>query len=137
MADYGQPRRLNALTGFMILCGLAAGYWLWRFFPAYFDGFTVDHILKETASATYKLSRLGEPERGKQLKILLDKARADIIKQGNVSDPELTVNLDLDAANVVVSADYSVIVSHPLINKTTTLRFHKVETADVKKVKWE
>ena len=137
MVNYGQPRRLNVLTTFMILCGLAAGYWLWRFFPAYFDGWTVDHILKETASATYKLSRLGEPERGKQLKILLDKARADIIKQGNVSDPELTVNLDLDAANVVVSADYSVIVSHPVINKTTTLRFHKVETADVKKVKWE
>ena len=137
MVDYGQPRRLNALTGFMILCGLAAGYWLWRFFPAYFDGWTVDHILKETASATYKLSRLNEPERGKQLKILLDKARLDIIKQGNVSDPELTVNLDLDATNVVVSADYSVVVSHPVINKTTTLHFHKVETADVKKVQWE
>jgi hypothetical protein len=137
MADYGQPRRLNALTGFMILCGLGAGYWLWRFFPAYFDGWTVDHILRETASATYKLSRIGEPERSKQLKILLDKARADIIKQGNVTDPELTVNLDLDAVNVVVSAEYTVPVTHPWVNKTTILHFRKLETADVKKVNWE
>ncbi|MDB4970755.1 MAG: hypothetical protein JWN44_6444 [Myxococcales bacterium] len=137
MASYGQPRRLNALTAVMILCGLAAGYWMWRFFPAYFDGFTVDHVLRETASATYKLSRLGEPERSKQLKILLDKARIDIIKLGNVTDPELTVNLDLEGVNVTVSADYTVPITHPVINKTTMLHFHKVEIADVKKVQWE
>jgi hypothetical protein len=137
MADYGQPRRFNAVTGIMLLLALAAGYWMWRFFPAYFDGWTVDHILKEAASATYKLSRLGEPERTKRLKALLDKTRADIIKQGNVTDPELTVNLDLDSANVVVSAEYSVVISHPVLNKTTMLHFKKSETADVKKVKWE
>jgi hypothetical protein len=137
MADYGQPRRFNTVTGIMLLLGLAAGYWMWRFFPAYFDGWTVDHILKEAASATYKLSRLGEPERTKRLKALLDKTRADIIKQGNVTDPELTVNLDLDSVNVVVSAEYSVVVTHPVLNKTTMLHFKKSETADVKKVKWE
>lgn len=137
MASYGQPRRLNAVTIVMILMALAAGYWVWRFFPAYFDGWSVDHLLKEAASKTYRLNRLNEPERTKQLTELVNKTKADIAKQGNVSDPDLLVNLDIDGNNVAVSADYKVIVTHPYINKTTTLHFHKTETADIKKVNWE
>jgi len=137
MASYGQPRRLNSVTAIMILMGLAAGYWVWRFFPVYFDGWSVDHLLKEAASSTYRLNRLNEPERTKQLKELVDKTRGDIIKQGNVTDPDLTVNLDIDGNNVAVSADYNVVVTHPLTSKTTTLHFHKSEAADIKKVTWE
>ena len=110
---YG-PRRINAVTVIMILWRAAAGYWVWRFFPAYFDGWTVDHLLKEAASSTYQLNRLNEPERTKQLKALVDKTRADIIKQGNVTDPDLVVNLDIDGDNVAVSADYSVVITHPV-----------------------
>ena len=97
MVKYGQPRRLNVVSFIMILMGLAAGYWVWRFFPAYFDGWTVDHLLKEGASKTYRLNSLNEPERTKQLKELVDKVRADIQKQGNVTDPDLLVSLDLEA----------------------------------------
>ena len=60
----------------MILLGLAAGYWVWRFFPAYFDGWSVDHVLKEAASKTYRLNRLHEPERTKQLTELVEKTKA-------------------------------------------------------------
>jgi hypothetical protein len=137
MATYGQPRRLNSVTFMMILIGLAAGYCVWRFFPAYFDGWSVDHLLKEAASATYNLNRRQEPERTKELKALVDKTRADIIKQANVTDPDLAVNLDIDGSNVAVSADYSVVVTHPLTTHTTTLHFHKSESADIKKVNWE
>jgi hypothetical protein len=136
---YSQPRRFNVVTAIMILIGLAAGYWLWRFFPAYWDGFTVDHILNETASATYRLVRLSEPERTKTLRATLDKARADIIRLGHVDDPDLAVNLDLDTDNnsAAVSADYSVVVTHPYIHKTTTLHFHKVQKTSIKRVEWE
>jgi predicted metal-dependent HD superfamily phosphohydrolase len=137
MATYGQPRRLNTVTVFMIFLGLAAGYWVWRFFPAYFDGFTVDHLLKEAASATYRLNRLGEPERSKELKALLDKMRTDIVKQANVTDPDLTVNLDIDGDKATLSADYNVVVTHAFVRYTTTLHFHKTETANIKKVNWE
>ena len=137
MASYGQPRRLNAVTFVMILMALAAGYWVWRFFPVYFDGWSVDHLLKEAASKTYRLNRLNEPERTKELTALVNKTKADIAKQGNVTDPDLLVNLDIEGNNVAVSADYKVIVTHPYINKTTTLHFHKSETADIKKVNWE
>ena len=134
--SYG-PRKLNAVTVVMILMALAAGYWVWRFFPVYFDGFTVDHLLKEAASRTYRLNMLNEPERTKQLKALVDKTRADIHKQANVSDPDLLVDLNIDGNNVAVSADYNVIVTHPLVRYTTTLHFHKSEAADIKRVNWE
>ncbi|MGZ3441900.1 MAG: hypothetical protein ACXVDD_20410 [Polyangia bacterium] len=137
MVTYGQPRRLNTVTVIMILMGLAAGYWVWRFFPAYFDAWTVDHLLKEAASTTYRLNRLNEPERTKQLKALVDKTRSDIMKQGNVTDPELQVNLDIDGNTVAVSADYSVEITHPMITRTTALHFHRSENADIKKVNWE
>lgn len=135
--QYGQPRRLNAVTIVMILLAMGGGYWMWRFFPAYFDAWTVDHILLEAASATYKLSHITEPARSQKLKELLDKSRSDIIKQGNVTDPDLLVNLELEGETAVVSADYNVTITHPYIDKTTTLRFHRVESADIKKVKWE
>ena len=134
---YGQPRRLNTVTFVMILMGLAAVYWVWRFFPAYFDGWNVDHTLKEAASETYKLNRMQEPERAKLLKALVDRTLASIRTQGNVTDPDLTVNLDIDGDKVAVTADYQVVVTHPGITKTTTLHFHKTETADIKKVNWE
>jgi hypothetical protein len=137
MATYGQPRRLNVVTVIMILIGLGAGYWLWRFFPVYWDGFAVDHILLETANSTYKLVRISEPERTKRLKELLDKARADIQRLGNVTDPDLAINLDLDGDIATVTADYNVVVTHPNIHKTTTLHFHKSEKTNTKQVKWE
>jgi hypothetical protein len=139
MATYGQPRRLNAVTFVMILMGLAAGYWVWRFFPVYFDGWNVDHLLKEAASKTYRLNRMQEPERSKELKTLVDKTLAEIRKQGNVTDPELSVSLDVDpeGKNAAVTADYHVEITHPGITQTTILHFHKTESADIKKVKWE
>ena len=137
MATYGQPRRLNAVTFVMILMGLAAGYWVWRFFPAYFDGWNVDHVLKEAASKTYRLNRLSEPGRTRALKQLVDKTREDIAKQGSVTDPDLAVNLDIDGDKVSISAEYSVEITHPMTTKTTLLHFHKSEMADIKKVKWE
>lgn len=136
MSNYG-PRRFNTVTMMMLLLALAAGYWVWRFFPAYFDGWSVDHLLKEAASKTYKLNQRQEPDRTKLLTELVDKTRADIARQGNVTDPDLKVNLDIDGENVAVSADYTVIVTHPFINKTTTLHFHKSETANIKRVNWE
>lgn len=133
---YG-PRRFNALTAFMILCALAAGYWVWRFFPAYFDSWTVDHALREASSASYRVARLPEPTRSQQLKIIVEQARENIIKKANVTDPDLYVDMNLDGDIATVSAEYSVVVTHPYINKKTTLHFHRSESTNIKRVDWE
>jgi hypothetical protein len=139
MATYGQPRRLNAVSITMILLVCAGAYWMWRFFPAHFDAWTVDHLLKEAASETYKLNRLQEPQRTKELRELVTTVRGKIQKQANVTDPNLDVTLDIseDGNNCAVSADYSVVVTHPGITSTTTVHFHRTEKADIKRVQWE
>jgi hypothetical protein len=137
MADYQQPRRLNAVSITLIFAALGAAYWCWRFFPAYFDGWTVDHVLKESAAAVYRTNRLREPERSQELRVLVDKARADIIKKAGVNDPELVVNLDIEDTRATLSADYRVVITHPLISRTTLLHFVKKESADIKVVSWE
>lgn len=135
--SYGQPRKLNAVTALMILIALAGAYWFWRFFPAYFDGWNVDHILRESVTATYRLMHLGEPARTKALKELVNKAREDIQKQANVTDPNLLVDLNLDGDNATMSADYRVVITHPYLTQTTTLHFVKAEKTNIKKVEWE
>ncbi|HZS41357.1 MAG TPA: hypothetical protein VFF06_31225 [Polyangia bacterium] len=137
MTDYQQPRRLNAVSITLILLALGACYWFWRFFPAYFDGWTVDHVLKESAAAVYRTNRLSEPERSQELRALVDKTRADIIKKANVNDPELTVNLDIDGNLATFTADYRVVVTHPVTSRTTLLHFVKTQSSDIKAVSWK
>jgi hypothetical protein len=137
MVSYGQPRRLNAFTVTLLILFLAGGYWLWRFFPAYFDAWTVDHVLKEAATSVYNVSRMREPERTQRLKEIADKARADAIKLGHVTDPDLNVELNLDGDKATVRAEYQVIVTHPYIHRTTTLRFVRTAQSNVKRVDWE
>jgi hypothetical protein len=137
MATAYGPRRLNVVT-VGLLVGLAGlGYWMWRFFPAYWDGWTVDHILKEGASAIYRANRLSEPARTTALNELADKARADIQKKAHVTDPDLEVKLDIDGDQAALSARYEVVITHPLITRTTTLHFFKKQTADIKAVVWD
>jgi hypothetical protein len=137
MVSYGQPRRLNVLTGTLLLMALAVGYWFWRFFPAYFDGWNVDHVLREAATSIYRVVRVREPERSKRLKEIVDKAREDVVKLGHVTDPDPIVELNLDGDVATMRADYHVVITHPYTARTTTLHFVKSEKTSVKKVDWE
>ena len=134
---YGQPRRLNVVTFVLLLGVLAVAYWFWRFFPAYFDGWNVDHVLRESASQVYKVVRIPEPARTRRLKEIVDQCRANVIKMGNVTDPNLLVNLNLDGDKAMMSADYHVVITHPYTPRTTTLHFQKQVTTSVAKVEWE
>ena len=137
MASYGTPRRINAVSVTLILCALGVAYWFWLFFPVHFDSWSVDHILKESASQTYQTQRLMESQRMEQLKLIVDGARTKIVKQVGIADPELSVNLNVDGDKATMTADYSVVVTHPWINKRTTMRLHREETANIKAVKWD
>src|SRR5688572_13927349 len=92
---YKQPRRLNWFTALLLVGALAAGYWFWRFFPAHFDAWAVDHILKDSANACYKANRLAEPGRSEELRVIVEKAKKDVVKKVGIRDPQLLVNLNL------------------------------------------
>src|SRR6185369_13160850 len=135
--EYGKPRRLNAVSGTMLVLALAAGYWMWRFFPAYFDAWTVDHILRESATQVYRANRMQEPDRSNTLRDIVDKAKADIRKQAEIKDPDLTVGLNVDEVAAVLTCDYIVKITHPILANPTVLHMHREEKADVKKVDWD
>lgn len=134
--EYGKPRRLNAVSFFFILLIAAGAYWMWRFFPSYFNAWTVDHILSEAASQVYRVNRYAEPGRTNGLHDIIDKAKAEIAQKADVHDPDLVVDLTIDGDKATVTADYRVVVTHPWVNRTTTLHFQRSETADIKAVNW-
>jgi hypothetical protein len=135
--EWQKPKRLNAVSGTMIVLALAFGYWMWRFFPSYFDAWTVDHILRETASQVYRANKMTEPDRSNTLRDLVDKAKLDARKQADIKDPDLTIGLNVDDANCVLTADYTVKITHPLLTNPTILHMHREEKADVKRVDWD
>jgi hypothetical protein len=135
--EYGKPKRLNAVSATMLVLALGGGYWMWRFFPAYFDAWTVDHILRESATQVYRANRMQEPDRTNTLRDIVDKAKADMRKQAEIQDPDLTVGLNVDDANAILTADYTVRVTHPVLASPTVLHMHREEKADVKKVDWD
>jgi hypothetical protein len=134
---YGAPRRINAVSITLLLLALGAAYWFWRFFPVYFDAWSVDHILKESASATYQTQHLVDSQRMEQLKLIADTARNKIWKNVGIVDPELTVNLNVDGDKATMTADYNVVVTHPWFGKTTKMRLHREQSANIKFVKWD
>jgi hypothetical protein len=137
MATYGQPRRFNALTVVLLLGAGAFGYWMWRFFPVYFDAWSVDHILREGAASTYLINRLGEPARTTALKGVVDKARLEVVGRVGIHDPELRVDLNIDDDRATMSADYSVVVTHPWVDYRSTMHLHRERAANIANVKWD
>ena len=137
MAGYKQPRRLNVVSGALLLLAAAGGYWMYKFFPVYLEAWSVDHILHEGASRVYKIQMMGEPDRTETLTKLVDNAKADIRKKSGVSDPELVVNLTLEQTTATMTADYKVKVYHDWVGKTSMVNLHRSSSADLKRVDWD
>lgn len=135
--EYGQPRRLNAVSLTMLLMFAAFAYAVWRFFPHWFDAWTVDHTLKVKASEVYNVNRLGEPDRTNALIAIVEKAKAEIRTKAGINDPELTVSMRLEGDKALLVAEYDVVVTHALVSKTTRVHFKRQGDANIKTVDWD
>jgi hypothetical protein len=134
---YRQPRRFNSVTVFMFLLLAGAAYWLWLFFPVYWDAWTVDHCLHEGAAAMYQANRIAEPDRTKEMRRILQKVQADCIRLAHITDPTFDPSLELGGDSATMTGDYSVAVRHPFGNWVTIVHLHRVEKANIKQVHWE
>jgi hypothetical protein len=135
--SYRQPRRFNSVTLLFLALFAAAGYWMWVFFPAYWDAWTVDHLMKEAVSELYQTQNLTEPEKGREMRKILKKVQADAVRLAHVNDPDFDVSLDLDPPNVILRASYKVVIRHPIGNAVSTIQMKRVEKANIKKVSWD
>ncbi len=135
--DYKQPRRLNIVSGILLLLLAGAGYWSWKFLPAYLEAWSVDHILKEQVSRVYKIMMMGEPDKTNELTKLVETAKADIKKKAGVTDAGIVVHLNVDVTVATLTADYKVRVNHDWFNRTSVMQMHRVATADIKRVDWD
>lgn len=137
MASYKQPRRLNIVSLAMIALVCAGVYWLYVFFPIYWDAWTVDHQLRNGAAEVYNLSHISEPERTRQLQAMLKKVQDSCVRLAKIADPEFAVSLDLDGEDVTLRAEYDVNVVHPIGGWKSVVHMKRTAKANVKRVSWE
>jgi hypothetical protein len=134
---YRQPRRFNVVSMIMLLILASGAYWLYLFFPVYWDAWTVDHSLHEGAAAMYQANKITEPDRTKEMQRILVKVRADCIRLAHITDPTFDVKLELTGDSATLSGDYTVSVPHPIGNWVSVVHLHRAETANIKQVHWE
>jgi hypothetical protein len=134
---YKTPRRLNSVSIAMILLLAAAGYWMWVFFPVYWDAWTIDHQLREAAALCYRINRYAEPGRSIELRKLLKKVQGDAISLAHITDPDFDVTLEIEGDNLFLHAIYKVVVRHPVGNFVTTMSMNRTEKANIKQVSWD
>jgi hypothetical protein len=134
---YRTPRRLNAVSVTLLLGAIAGVYWLYVFFPIYWDGWTVDHELREAAAACYQINRYAEPARTEELRKLLKKTRETTIGLAHITDPAFDVELEIEGDDAVLIAKYDVVVKHPFGNYKSVVHMKRSQHANIKQVKWE
>src|SRR4051812_20824986 len=129
------PKSFNIVSLLLLLGVAGAGYWVWKYFPRYFEAFQVDHIIADGASRSYKIRQMREPMQTRHKEALIEEMRKKIVELG-VQDPEMTVEIEFEDETVTVTCDYSTTVQHALKDKITVLSMHRVSTKDIKKVDW-
>ena len=120
---YSQPRRLNIVSTILLLAAGAGVYWVIQFGPPYLRHWKSKGILSEAANSIY-------PRRGRLFgsgaKELMDEVGMETEKKLRaigVLDPKLEAKVVVVKNEVTVSADYIETIDHPVIKKTTILRF--------------
>ena len=74
-----EPSGVNFVSLLLLIAVIGAGYWGWKFFPHYWNGWQVDHVLQDGAMKTYKIQRLAEPFRSQARQALVDEMRNRIV----------------------------------------------------------
>ena len=130
------PRSFNLVTLILLLGVAGGGYCLWKFFPVYFTAWQVDSILSEAATRSYKISRLSEPGQSRAKHDLEEELRKRVVDLG-VTDPEMSLRIEIGDGKAVATCDYGVVVEHPVQGKVTEIALHRHAQTTLEKVDWE
>jgi len=129
------PSRLNWFTVLLALLLAAGAYGVWKFLPHYYSAWMVDHALADAAAQCYKIANYGAGQESK-LRTLEAETKTKLVNTVGITDPDLVVNIRVEAKKAYASAIYRVVVVHPKINKQTVLKFNRRAVTDVSRVEW-
>jgi len=120
MARIKQPRHLNPVSLLVYLVLAAIVYGGVKFGPPYWRSLKVDEAVRGAVNEYWAATRgSSDFEAPPRVRESLERAIRDI----GVDDPDLQLTFERDGEDLRVTATYKEVVTHPFVNRTTTLHF--------------
>ena len=129
------PSRLNWVSVLMTLLLAAAGYGGWKFFPVYMTSWQVDHALGDACAEAFHVDAFAEPQRSERLRAIEEKTQQRVAALG-ITDPELTLHVEIADGAVAATCDYRVVVEHPWVNRQTIVPMHRQAKTSLQRKMW-
>ena len=120
-----KPRSINLVSIGLVLLLAAGVYAGWKFIPVYYQAWKVDEILSElkNEASDLRTSTLSGASAGEFAAGICDRAVQRIHELGIIDQPDFPVRVEFSAGYADLIAHYRVVVTHPLVHKTTTIDF--------------
>lgn len=128
---YAKPGKLNIVSFVLLAAGISALYSAVQFGPPYYRKWQAKGVLSEAANKLYPKRRLDM----NQISGFINGVRKETLEKLHalgIEDTTMTVQISKDANQVGVRAVYSERIVHPLVGKTTILRFRPYNIAQIK-----
>lgn len=115
---YAKESRFNGVNITIGIVLLALLYGAVQYGPPYYRQWNVRDALKTSGEGLAK----GYPSMEAYL-ATLRKSAMERVREEGVTDEKLSLKLERVGRDVAITADYTEVVSHPLVNKKTNLHF--------------
>lgn len=129
---YDRPSRFNFVTLLLLLLAAAAIYSVIQFGPPYWRKWRAAEVISEAANAVYPRRFVTGPGEQDMLQSVQKEAVRKLRAIG-IEDPSLLVRVTKDRERIVAGCQYRERVKHPLVGKSTVLRFESYYTVPIKR----
>ena len=118
------PSSFNWVTFLLLAAAGALTYGTWKFFPVYWNGLQVDHVLSDGAGRAYAISKVKGYEQARIKEKLIAELRTEVVALG-IRDPEMTLGMEFTPDRVYLTCDYREVVVHLFVERFTVMPMHR------------
>lgn len=122
--DYNKPRRLNVVSGFLLLVAIAAGYAGYKFIPVFWQARKVDEVLDTEKMRAVSFHRAPDEVKQREADIIVTKAAARVYELGIDDQPDQPLQVWFSPDYSELNARYQVVVRHPF-GKSTVMTMNR------------
>jgi hypothetical protein len=123
--DYHKPRRLNLVSGFMLLLAIAGVYLGYKFIPVYWQARKVDEALDELKMPAATFFRMQDHYRRTEADKIIANSLARLHEMGLKDEPDQPIQVWFSPDWKYLEAKYMVIVKHPVGKPTVMIMERK------------